>query len=52
MVGVVNGFRWALIGTRPAPGPMLIASTAVALLILVSGLFYFRNMERSFADEI
>jgi lipopolysaccharide transport system permease protein len=52
MVGVVNGFRWALIGTRTAPGPMLAASVAVALLILVSGLFYFRNMERMFADEI
>jgi len=52
MVGVVNGFRWALLGTRPAPGPMLIASTIVALLVLVSGVFYFRNMERTFADEI
>ena len=52
MVGVVNGFRWALIGTGTAPGPMLAASTAVALLILVSGLIYFRNMERSFADEV
>ena len=52
MVGVVNGFRWALLGTRTAPGPMLIASIAVAMLILVSGLFYFRNMERTFADEI
>lgn len=52
MVGVVNGFRWALLGTRPAPGLMLIASTFVALAILVSGLLYFRNMERTFADEI
>ncbi len=52
MVGVVNGFRWALLGTRTGPDPMLVASVAVALLILVSGLFYFRNMERVFADEI
>jgi homopolymeric O-antigen transport system permease protein len=52
MVGVVNGFRWALIGTRNTPGLMLLASTAAALLLLVSGLFYFRNMERTFADEI
>jgi lipopolysaccharide transport system permease protein len=52
MVGVVNGFRWAFFGTRPAPGPMLIASTIVAFFILISGLFYFRNMERTFADEI
>jgi lipopolysaccharide transport system permease protein len=52
MVGVVNGFRWALIGTRTPPDPMLIASVGVSLLILVSGLFYFRNMERLFADEV
>jgi homopolymeric O-antigen transport system permease protein len=52
MVGVVNGFRWALIGTKTAPGPMTVVSVFVALLILVSGLFYFRNMERLFADEV
>lgn len=52
MVGVVNGFRWALLGTKTAPDSMLIVSITVALLILVSGLFYFRNMERTFVDEI
>jgi len=52
MVGVVNGFRWALLGTQTAPGPMMVVSVFVALLILVSGLFYFRRMERVFADEI
>lgn len=52
MVGVVNGFRWALIGTKAGYGPMTLASVAVALLILVSGLFYFRNVERVFADEV
>jgi lipopolysaccharide transport system permease protein len=52
MVGVVNGFRWALLGTQTAPGPMMAVSVGVALLILVSGLFYFRRMERVFADEI
>ncbi|MBN2147131.1 MAG: ABC transporter permease [Anaerolineales bacterium] len=52
MAGVVEGFRWALLGAQNAPGPMIAISTAVALLLLVSGLFYFRNMERNFADEI
>jgi lipopolysaccharide transport system permease protein len=51
MVGVVDGFRWALLGLR-APGPMSIVSTVVALALLASGLFYFRNMERTFADEV
>jgi lipopolysaccharide transport system permease protein len=52
MVGVVNGFRWALIGTHTGPNPMLAASVGVALVLLISGLFYFRNTERLFADEI
>jgi lipopolysaccharide transport system permease protein len=52
MVGVVEGFRWALLGTDTAPGPMLLVSTAVALLLLVSGALYFRRMERTFADVV
>jgi lipopolysaccharide transport system permease protein len=52
MTGVVEGFRWALLGTQTAPGPMLVVSSLVALIMLVTGLFYFRRMERSFADEI
>jgi lipopolysaccharide transport system permease protein len=52
MVGVVNGFRWALLGTQTAPDPALAVSAAVSLVVLVSGLFYFRSMERTFADEI
>jgi len=52
MVGVVEGFRWALLATQTAPGPMLLVSTAIALLLLVSGLFYFRRMERVFADMV
>lgn len=51
MVGVVEGFRWALLGTKP-PGPMLAASACVALVVLVSGAHYFRRMERSFADVV
>lgn len=51
MVGVVDGFRWALLGTQ-MPGLLTLVSAGVALVVLVSGLFYFRNMERTFADEI
>jgi lipopolysaccharide transport system permease protein len=52
MVGVVLGFRWALLGTPPPDMNMLAASTGVALVVLVAGLVYFRHMERTFADEI
>lgn len=52
MVGVVEGFRWALLGSNTAPGPMVAASSAAALLILISGAFYFRRMEKSFADVV
>lgn len=52
MVGVVEGFRWALLGTRTAPGPVIAASTAAALFILVTGAFYFRRMEKTFADVV
>jgi lipopolysaccharide transport system permease protein len=52
MVGVVEGFRWALLGTETAPGPMIIVSSVAALAILVSGTFYFRRLEKTFADVI
>jgi lipopolysaccharide transport system permease protein len=52
MVGVVEGFRWALVGAKTAPGPMLAASTVAALLGLIGGAFYFRRMEKSFADVV
>lgn len=52
MTGVVEGFRWALLGTDTAPGPIIIVSTMVAILLMVSGLFYFRNMEKTFADVV
>ena len=52
MVGVVEGFRWALLGTNNAPGPSIVASTLAALLILVGGAFYFRRMEKTFADIV
>ena len=52
MAGVVEGFRWALLGSENAPGPMLWASTAAALLLFVSGMFYFRRMEKTFSDLV
>jgi homopolymeric O-antigen transport system permease protein len=52
MVGVVEGFRWALLGTNTVPGFMIVVSAAAALLILVGGAFYFRHMEKSFADIV
>ncbi len=52
MVGVVEGFRWALLGTKTAPGPMIIVSALAALLILASGSVYFRRMEKTFADIV
>lgn len=53
MAGVVDGFRWALLNPqRSYDGQTLIVSTAVSLVILISGLFYFRRMERTFSDEI
>ncbi len=52
MAGVVEGFRWALLGTDTAPGPIIIVSTIVALALLVSGALYFRRMEKTFADVV
>jgi lipopolysaccharide transport system permease protein len=52
MVGVVEGFRWALLGTATAPGPMIVVSFAVSLVILISGIYYFRRVEKTFADVI
>ena len=50
MVGVVDGFRWALLDLSNSPGPQLLTSSATALLMLVSGAYYFRSTESSFAD--
>lgn len=52
MVGVVEGFRWALLGTDPVLKPVIIVSFAGAVLLLVSGAYYFRRMEKSFADVV
>jgi len=52
MAGVVEGFRWALLGTDTQPGAIIIVSSLAAVLLLVSGLFYFRRMEKTFADVV
>jgi lipopolysaccharide transport system permease protein len=49
MAGVVDGFRWALLGDAP-PAPTLMVSVATTALLLTGGMFYFRRMEQSFAD--
>ncbi len=52
MTGVVEGFRWALLGTESTPGPMFLVSSCIAVVVLISGLYYFRRMERTFADMV
>jgi lipopolysaccharide transport system permease protein len=52
MVGVVEGFRWVLLGHATPSLGMTAVSTAVVLMVLVTGLFYFRRVEQSFADVI
>lgn len=52
LAGAVEGFRWALVGTDYRPGSMFIVSTLMALVALLSGAFYFRRMEKTFADLI
>lgn len=51
MAGVVEGFRWSLLGTS-APGPLLLVSALAVVGVGAGGLLYFRRMERSFADVI
>jgi len=52
MTAVVNGFRWAVLGSQTGSGSMMLISIAAVVLLLVSGLVYFRRMERSFADIV
>lgn len=52
MVGVVEGFRWALLGLNTAPGAMVWVSAIVSVTLLISGAFYFRRMEKTFADVV
>jgi lipopolysaccharide transport system permease protein len=52
LTGVVEGFRWALLGIHSLPWQLVAVSSCVGVVLLVTGLVYFRNMERTFADEI
>lgn len=52
MVGVVEGFRWSLLGSGKAPGAMVLVSALASLLLLASGAYTFRRMERTFADIV
>lgn len=52
MAGVVEGFRWALLGKTDPPGALLAVSIAVVILLLIGGLYYFRKMEQEFADIV
>ena len=51
MAGVIQGFRWALLGTQP-PDAALAVSSGVVLILLISGVYFFKRMERSFADIV
>jgi lipopolysaccharide transport system permease protein len=52
MAGVVEGFRWAVLDAPTSPGPLIAASTVTGLALLLSGAWYFRRVERSFADVV
>lgn len=52
MTGVVEGFRWALLGTSISIGPMILVSACIVFVLLVGGLIYFQRMEDEFADLI
>ena len=51
MVGVIEGFRWALLGTKP-PEALILVSVGVVVFLLAGGLFYFKRMEQYFADVV
>ena len=52
MTGVVEGFRWALLGIGAAPGGMIYTSMGVTLLLIITGAIYFKRMEKTFADIV
>jgi lipopolysaccharide transport system permease protein len=52
MAGVIEGFRWSLTGHGEAPGRMMLASAAVVIVVLVSGLVYFQKIEGTIADFV
>lgn len=52
MAGVVEGFRWALLGSTRPPSGLLVVSSGIVFLSLIGGLFYFRRTEKTFADIV
>jgi lipopolysaccharide transport system permease protein len=52
MAGVVEGFRWAMLDAPTSPGSLIAASAVTGLALLISGTYYFRRVERSFADVV
>jgi len=52
MAGVVEGFRWALLGKAEGPGTLLVVSVMVVIILFIGGLYYFRRMEKTFADVV
>jgi lipopolysaccharide transport system permease protein len=52
MAGVVEGFRWAVLGSMDAPWGLILISAVSALVLLLAGLAYFDRVERSFADVV
>jgi lipopolysaccharide transport system permease protein len=52
MAGVVEGFRWALLGRAHGPGPLLVVSALTVAVLLASGLYFFRRVEKTFADVV
>lgn len=52
MVGVVEGFRWALLGTHAVPSLTVAISAVMSFTLLISGIFYFKRMEKTFADTV
>jgi lipopolysaccharide transport system permease protein len=52
MVGVVEGFRWAVLGAKSQPGSEILATVLAALLLPMTGALYFRRVEKTFADIV
>ena len=52
MAGVVEGFRWALLNRGGAPGPEIFVSLGVAVLLCILGAYFFKRIERTFADVV
>lgn len=52
MVGVIEGFRWAMLGSKTTPGPLIVSSSVAAVVILIGGTLFFRRLEKTFADVI